>query len=177
MVDLTVMHLGGNKQGFTIVELLIVVVVIAILATITVVAFNGIQNRAHDTAVQADLKNFGTQAGRSHAENGTYPVAATTSSIPVGIDSVKASKNSYDGASNNFYYCVKTAADGFSIIGRAKSGKTWVFNSNGGISEYTAAWTSSTTICPQTLGVASSTSNYSFTYGQTTSGSWFPWVN
>lgn len=35
-----------SKKGFTIVELLIVVVVIAILAAITIVAYNGIQGRA-----------------------------------------------------------------------------------------------------------------------------------
>ncbi len=47
--------LSGRKQsGFTIVELLIVVVVIAILAAITIVAFNGIQNRAKASAAQSN---------------------------------------------------------------------------------------------------------------------------
>lgn len=45
------------NQGFTIVELLIVVVVIAILAAITVVSYNGIQNKAKTAAVQADLNS------------------------------------------------------------------------------------------------------------------------
>lgn len=39
-----------SKSGFTIIELLIVIVIIAILATITIVAFNGIQQRARNTA-------------------------------------------------------------------------------------------------------------------------------
>ena len=39
-----------RQSGFTIVELLIVIVVIAILAAITVVAFNGVQNRARSSA-------------------------------------------------------------------------------------------------------------------------------
>lgn len=38
-----------NTPGFTIVELLIVIVVIGILAAITIVAFNGIQQRAKNT--------------------------------------------------------------------------------------------------------------------------------
>ena len=47
-----------HQAGFTIVELLIVVVVIAILAAITIVAYNGIQNRANDSAVRSDLSNI-----------------------------------------------------------------------------------------------------------------------
>ncbi len=47
-----------NKYGFTIVELLIVIVVIAILAAITVVAFNGIQDRARASKIKADVSNI-----------------------------------------------------------------------------------------------------------------------
>lgn len=44
-----------QQKGFTIVELLIVIVVIAILAAITAVAFNGVQQRARDTQRKSDL--------------------------------------------------------------------------------------------------------------------------
>lgn len=44
------MKLWAKQRGFTIVELLIVIVVIAILAAITIVAFNGIQQRARNMA-------------------------------------------------------------------------------------------------------------------------------
>ena len=44
-------------RGFTIVELLIVIVVIGILAAITIVAYNGIQQRARTATVQVDMKN------------------------------------------------------------------------------------------------------------------------
>jgi len=45
----------GQQKGFTIVELLIVIVVIAILAAITIVAYNGIQQRARDTKRKDDV--------------------------------------------------------------------------------------------------------------------------
>lgn len=44
-----------RHSGFTIVELLIVIVVIGILAAITIVAFNGVQNRARAQTVNSDL--------------------------------------------------------------------------------------------------------------------------
>lgn len=48
-------HRRQTSVGFTIVELLIVVVVIAILAAITIVAYNGIQQRAARSALQSEV--------------------------------------------------------------------------------------------------------------------------
>lgn len=69
-----------HTKGFTIVELLIVIVVIGILATITIVAFNGIQDRAKNTnRVQVALAYH--KIIKSYITNrGAYPLAvgATT---------------------------------------------------------------------------------------------------
>lgn len=46
------------REGFTIVELLIVVVIIAVLAGITIGAYSGIQDRARQAAMEADLSNL-----------------------------------------------------------------------------------------------------------------------
>ena len=45
----------NQQKGFTIVELLIVVVVIGILAAIVIVAYNGIQNQARVASQTSDL--------------------------------------------------------------------------------------------------------------------------
>ena len=60
-------------NGFTIVELLIVIVVIAILAAISVVAYNGIQTRARDTARIQKIKDISKAIELYKVDNGYYP--------------------------------------------------------------------------------------------------------
>lgn len=65
-----------TTRGFTIVELLIVIVIIAILAAITIVAFNGIQNRAKTSSAQSAATTLAKKAEAYHAENSQYPNTA-----------------------------------------------------------------------------------------------------
>jgi type II secretion system protein G len=60
-------------RGFTIVELLVVIVVIAILAAITIVAYNGIQGRANVAKTQSDLKSIQKLLELYKADNSVYP--------------------------------------------------------------------------------------------------------
>lgn len=62
-----------NNDGFTIVELLIVIVVIAILAAIITVAYNGITQKAAASMVQSDLSTAQAFVERKNVENGEYP--------------------------------------------------------------------------------------------------------
>ncbi len=67
-----------RQEGFTIVELLIVIVVIAILATISIVAYSGVQGRARDAKRQADLSTIVKLLEVYHADNGGYPTCSGT---------------------------------------------------------------------------------------------------
>lgn len=62
-----------RRQGFTIVELLIVIVVIGILAAITIVAYNGIQTRAENSTTANGLAAYAKAFGLFAADNGSYP--------------------------------------------------------------------------------------------------------
>ncbi|OYX13988.1 MAG: hypothetical protein B7Z16_15000 [Algoriphagus sp. 32-45-6] len=62
-----------RSPGFTIVELLIVVVVIAILAAITIVSFNGISARATNTKIVSAAKSYATLLEMYRQELGEYP--------------------------------------------------------------------------------------------------------
>lgn len=70
------------QKGFTIVELLIVVVVIAILAAITIVAYNGIQNRAKASAAQSAVSQVSKKIMAYAIQNGDqYPPNLATAGI------------------------------------------------------------------------------------------------
>ena len=64
-----------EQRGFTIVELLIVIVVIAILAAITIVAYNGIQNRAKTSAGQSAANSLIKKAEAANTLASSYPSA------------------------------------------------------------------------------------------------------
>lgn len=64
---------GKNKHGFTIVELLIVIVVIGILAAITVVAFGTIQSRANNAKTVSAVASWGKALQLYKQETGDYP--------------------------------------------------------------------------------------------------------
>lgn len=66
-------------RGFTIVELLIVIIVIAILAAISIVAYNGIQTRARDTQRSNDISVILKALENYRTINNVYPVATPTS--------------------------------------------------------------------------------------------------
>lgn len=62
-----------TNRGFTIVELLIVIVVIGILAAIVIVAFNGVQDRANNAIKYEAASNYGKALSTYSAFNNTYP--------------------------------------------------------------------------------------------------------
>ncbi len=61
------------QSGFTIVELLVVIVVIGILAAITVVSYNGITDRANTVSGQTTANNVVKKADLYSIDNTTYP--------------------------------------------------------------------------------------------------------
>lgn len=75
-----------REKGFTIVELLIVIVVIAILAAIVLVAYNGIQNSAKTTSGQSAASQVQKKVEAYNAATGSYPTATTNSTFQAALN-------------------------------------------------------------------------------------------
>lgn len=112
-----------RPQGFTIVELLIVIVVIAILASISVVAYRGISDRANDTVVENDLAAITKTLELIKVNLGRYP---RYSEEFTASNSFKFSKLAYDRSTHNAMYCINIDTDTYALGVRSKSGSSYM---------------------------------------------------
>ncbi len=164
----------AKQKGFTIVELLVVIVVIAILAAITIVAYGGISGRANDTAVKSDLENFGKQMEliRIDTTSNTYP----TSAVFASKSTMEFTKSAYStGAGiNNLAYCLSGDATEYVLVALSKSGAAYSYSSIRGLQPYTPTWSSTTS---STCNILSNTAGYTNNWGYTGSGNGWNWAN
>lgn len=172
---------GQSRTAFTIVELLIVVVVIAILAAITVVAYTGISAQARESAVKAEVSqnakaavgmmtrlNSGTpstvvmMANKSQIQftNGDYRVITYCTN---GVDSMLGVSTT---AGESYYYRQSTgevaanAGDGFNPCGDVGMSGTY----------YRTYLNLPTTSCANENGTCTFTGTATVVYGNTTGG-------
>ncbi|CAN5367179.1 hypothetical protein BH10PAT4_BH10PAT4_3140 [soil metagenome] len=127
-----------QERGFTIVELLIVIVVIAILASITIVAYSGITSRANNSSVQSNASSVQSVAEAYNADNGRYPATQaefTTGSLSTKLPSGVTLISGLDGTNGTVF----TGTDPLIAIAAANKVKTITYacfisctNSTGG---------------------------------------------
>jgi type II secretion system protein G len=67
----------NSKKGFTLIELLIVVAIIGILATLLMVNFIAVRQRARDAERKSDLRQIQSALELYRSDNGSYPSSLT----------------------------------------------------------------------------------------------------
>lgn len=141
--------MNRKAYGFTIVELLVVIVIIGILATISVVAYNGVSNNSNDVAVKSDLSNMAKKIQMIHAETGEYPAGGRLAPSSEGSETgnnalfpgstFAPTKSSYGAvAPASLAYCTDGRA--FRILALSKSGRYFEYNSTDGLVDLGTAY-------------------------------------
>ncbi len=101
-------YINKNQSGFTIVELLVVIVVIGVLAAITIVSYTGIAQRATAATLKSDLKNASTQLELDNASNGSYPESEAAANGGNGLPKSPGTIYQYVTTSNG--YCISATS-------------------------------------------------------------------
>jgi general secretion pathway protein G len=65
--------LRGTQSGFTLIELMVVILIIGLLATIVVQNLKGATDKAKRIKAQADISALKTALDRYYLDNGSYP--------------------------------------------------------------------------------------------------------
>ena len=168
MIEVMSIKQGSDAHlGFTLVELLIVIVVVAVLAAITTVAYSGVQNRANDSAIQSDLRQSYSKIMQFRAINDRWPT--TQSEIN---DTFVATRKSNGGGGNTYLYCYSDTDA--ALVMRSVSTNGYYYSTNQGLRAF-AAWPGdgNANLCP-VAGIPLASSGYQYVWIRA-NGSWQAW--
>jgi type IV pilus assembly protein PilA len=113
----------GNENGYTLLELMIVILIIGILVALAIVTYAGVSNSGYDTEAKVNLRHGVVAAVAYYTENKTSydgMDALALSKIAVGV-------NFREGVvgTDNDVYITSVSASGFSLSCRSRSGNTY----------------------------------------------------
>lgn len=117
-------HLYKREKGFTLVELMIVIIILAVLTGIAIPSYLALRNRARIQATRSEMQNIGSAIEMFAADNDVYPL---TANYPAGIvaggymDPVPALDAwgvayAYVSADGSGYTLTSTAGGGVAIV-------------------------------------------------------------
>jgi type IV pilus assembly protein PilA len=156
-------ELEGAEAGFTLIELMVVLLIMAILLAIAIPTFLGVKSGAYDRSTQSNLTNALTSAKAGYANGGSYATtptleAAVLTSAEPNLNFLTVAPTTAGG--NSVVVGVSTDGQELILVGWSQSGTCWAAEDNEGVvtgaitgadtaqGDFYEHWTySSTTLC------------------------------
>jgi len=127
MLEIVTQNSRRAIAAFTIVELLIVIAIIGILATVVSVSYNGVRHRAEVIVVMTDLQNLSDEMKFFYKDNDRYPIVYPEpySDPLLELETILKTANVFEDTrkpdpKKTFIFCAPTRTNPqrFAIIGR-----------------------------------------------------------
>lgn len=99
-----------RANGFTVIELLIIIVLIGIVATISVVAYRGVNERSVNTQLISDLTKAADQVELDYLSNKQYPEVASEANSNKGLATSPGTELTYISSTDNQWFCIEASS-------------------------------------------------------------------